>query len=68
MKIIMRSTADSVLIVDHTWGRLRYRGSSLQVDGAALRADRSARNLTDEPERVCLLLGIPYPDRQVIKI
>lgn len=68
MKIIFRSTADSVLIVDHTWGRLRYRGSSVAVDSATLKADRGAKILTDEPERVCLLLGLSYPDPQVIKI
>ncbi len=66
MKIILRAPTDSVLIVDHTRGGLRYRGSPVVVDGAALKANRGAKILTDEPERVCLLLGIPFPDPQVV--
>lgn len=67
MKIRLLSTSEDVLIIDHTRGVLRYRGSSRVVDGASLRADPGARIFTDEPERVCLALGVPYPDPQVIK-
>lgn len=67
MKIRLLSTCEQVLIIDHIRGGLRYRGSSRVVDGASLHADPGARIITDEPERVCIALGIPYPDRQVIK-
>lgn len=68
MKIILRGRVEDVLIVDHTRGILRRRGSSIQIDGAVLHADPEARIFSDEPERVCLALGVPYPDPQVIKI
>jgi len=67
MKIILRTTAEQVLIIDHARGILRPWGSSRVVDGASLRADPEARIITDEPEWVCLALGIPYPDPQVVE-
>jgi hypothetical protein len=67
MRIRMFAKVEEVLIIDHSRGILRRRGSSIQVDGAALHADREARIFTDEPERVCLALGVAFPDPQVIR-
>jgi hypothetical protein len=32
-----------------------------------LKADPGAMIITDKPERICLALGVPYPDPLVIK-
>jgi hypothetical protein len=37
------------------------------IDVAALREDPLARIITDEPQAVCRLLGIAFPDEQVIE-
>jgi len=67
MKVRLVTTQEQVLILDHTRGVLRYRGSSVEVDGAGLHADPAARIITDEPERVCLVLGVSFPDPQVVR-
>lgn len=67
MRIRLFHDVEDVLIIDHAKGVLRFRGSSRVVDGTSLHADPQARIFTDEPERVCLALGIAYPDPQVIK-
>ncbi|MBZ5496653.1 MAG: hypothetical protein LAP85_09635 [Acidobacteriia bacterium] len=67
MKIRLFCDVGETLIIDHARGCLRYRGSSRVVDGATLHADPKARIFTDSPERVCLALGIPFPDPQVIE-
>ena len=65
MKIRLLRTAEETLIIDIAQGFIRYFGSSQPYTGVQLKADPDARIITDEPERVCLVLGIPYPDPQV---
>ena len=67
MKIRLFCDVGEALIIDHARGVLRYRGSSRTIDGATLHADPRARIITDSPERVCLALGVRYPDPQVIE-
>ena len=60
------------LIIDH-WhaacepgaGVPRIAGTGQIIDAVTLRADPGAKIITDDPEQVCRVLGIPYPDRQV---
>jgi hypothetical protein len=44
---------------------LRIVGTNRIVDAAALREDPEAKIITDDPETVCRVIGIPFPDRQV---
>lgn len=67
LRLRTRKVVEETLIADHTRSVVRFRGSSVTFDGADLHRDPEARILTDEPEIVCLLLGIPYPDPQVIR-
>jgi hypothetical protein len=48
-------------------GVLRITGTNVLIDAAALRADPLAHIITDEPQAVCRILGIPFPDMQVIE-
>lgn len=48
-------------------GVLRIIGTGRVVDADALRADLEARIVTDDPEAICRVLGIPFPDPQVIE-
>ena len=61
---------DDRLVVEMTdpndGAQRRFRGGSQAYTGAMLKADPDARIITDEPERVCLALGLAYPDPQVI--
>ncbi len=46
---------------------LRIQGTNRIVDAATLREDPDAKILTDEPEAVCRVLGISFPDVQVVE-
>jgi len=46
--------------------RIAGRGGRI-IDAAALREDPTSRIITDDPQAVCRLLGMPFPDVQVIK-
>ncbi len=46
-------------------GVLRITGTGRIVDAAVLRKDPRQRIFTDEPEAVCRILGVSFPDRQV---
>ena len=48
-------------------GILRIMGTGRILNAATLRADPNAKIITDEPEQVCLALGIAFPDPQVIQ-
>ena len=48
-------------------GVLRIVGTGRIIDVDALRGDSDAKIITDDPEQVCRVLGISYPDRQVEK-
>jgi len=66
MKIRLIRPAEYALIIDTTLGIIRFRGGGRGYDGQMLKADPDARIITDAPERVCLALGLAYPDPQVI--
>ena len=48
-------------------GVLRIVGSNRIFNAAALRSDPEAKIITDDPGAVCRVLGIPFPDMQVIE-
>jgi hypothetical protein len=48
-------------------GVLRIVGTGRIIDLDTLRQDQDAKIITDDPEQVCRILGIPYPDPQVIE-
>lgn len=49
-------------------GVLRIAGTGRVVDIAALREDPNARIVTDDPEGVCRVLGVSFPDVQVLRV
>ncbi len=48
-------------------GVLRIAGTGRILDAIALRAEPDTKIITDDPEQVCKVLGIPFPDRQIIE-
>jgi hypothetical protein len=62
------------LVLDH-WhpachseaGILRIVGTGRIIDADTLREDPDAKILTDDPEQICGILGISFPDLQVTK-
>jgi hypothetical protein len=48
-------------------GILRIVGTGVIIDAEALRADADQKIITDEPETICEVLGIPFPDEQVVQ-
>jgi hypothetical protein len=46
---------------------LRIVGTGQIMDAAMLRKDPEAKTITDYPETVCRLLGLAFPDEQVVK-
>ncbi len=48
-------------------GVLRIVGTGRIIDVDALRGDPNAKIITDEPEQVCRVLDISYPDAQIVK-
>ena len=48
-------------------GVFRIVGTNRIVDAATLREDPDAKIITDDPEAVCRMLGIRFPDVQVIQ-
>jgi hypothetical protein len=67
IRMVTKIEVETTLVIDPGLGAVRYWRSSLQIDGAAFRRDRNAKIFTNEPEKVCLALGIPYPNRQVVQ-
>jgi len=48
-------------------GVLRIVGTGRIIDIDTLRKDQDAKIITDNPEQICRILEIPYPDPQVIQ-
>jgi hypothetical protein len=48
-------------------GVLRIHGTGQLIDASVLRSDPRSKIFTDEPETICRLLGIRFPDAQVIE-
>ena len=48
-------------------GVLRIVGTNVIINAAAVREDPDAKIITDDPEAVCQVLGIPFPDVQVVQ-
>ncbi len=68
MRIRYLHTVDLVTDPWHASGRevLRIVGSNRIINLDTLREDPRQRIFTDEPEAVCRILGVSFPDRQVI--
>lgn len=47
-------------------GVLRIVGTGRIIDAATLREDSDSKIITDDPAAVCRVLGIAFPDEQVI--
>jgi hypothetical protein len=48
-------------------GILRIVNTNVIIDTQVLREDPDARIITADPGAVCRMLGIPFPDEQVIQ-
>jgi hypothetical protein len=48
-------------------GLLRIIGTGRIIGAAALREDPDAKIITDDPETVCRVLGVEFPDVQVLR-
>ena len=73
MKIRLQQTVNRIIDSWHpaaSTGRegvLRITGTGRIIDAAVLREDPDARIITDNPRAVCRVLGIEFPDFQVIE-
>ncbi len=69
MRIRYLHSVDLVVDPWHASGRevLRIVGTNRIINVGALREDPEARVITDQPEAVCRILGVSFPDRQVIE-
>lgn len=48
-------------------GCLRIKSTGRIVDVAALRTDPDSRIYSDDPQTVCKILGLSFPDDQVVE-
>jgi hypothetical protein len=71
MRIRLHQTVDLIIDCWHLaeasgQGILRIAGTDRIIDASALREDPETRIITDDPRAVCRVLGIGFPDPQVI--